>query len=116
MKKLDFLEENNLLADNSGAAYVESGGFGWTTQLPDNGFNPEKVRTRDMWGFSESQETVGIDPVMFTDFIFPYQLGIMERFGLNCYGCCEPIDPRWDTVKKVPNLRRISTSPWAGTM
>jgi len=113
MKKLDFLEENNLLADNTGAAYVGSGGFGWTTQLPANGFNPEKVRTRDMWGFTESQETVGIDPVMFTDFIFPYQLDIMERFGLNCYGCCEPIDPRWDTVKKFPNLRRISTSPWA---
>ena len=113
MKKLEFLEDHNLLADNTGGAYVGSGGFGWTTQLPVNGFNPKKIRTKDMWGFTESQETVGIDPVMFADFIFPYQLDIMERFGLNCYGCCEPIDPRWDTVKKFPNLRRISTSPWA---
>jgi len=113
LKKLDFLEENGLLGDNTGGAYVGSGGFGWTTQLPAEGFNSEKVRTRDMWGFTESQETVGIAPQMFADFIFPYQLDIMKRFGLNCYGCCEPIDPRWDTVKKFPNLRRISTSPWA---
>ena len=53
------------------------------------------VRTRDMWGFGESQETVGVSPAMFGEFIFPYQLPLLERFGLNCYGCCEPLDKRW---------------------
>ena len=45
-----------------------------------------KVRTIDMWGFAESQETVGVSPRMFAEFIFPDQLPILERFGLNCYG------------------------------
>ena len=113
LKKLDFLEENGLLALNTGGTYVGSGGFGWTEQLPAEGFNSGKVRTLDMWGFTESQETVGIAPAMFEEFIFPYQLDIMKRFGLTCYGCCEPLDIRWDVVRKFPALRRISTSPWA---
>ena len=50
---------------------------------------------------------------MFAEFIFPYQIPIQERFGLNCYGCCEPLDKRWHIVKQIPNLRRISVSPWA---
>jgi hypothetical protein len=32
---------------------------------------------------------------------------------LNCYGCCEPLDKRWDVVKQFPHLRRVSVSPWA---
>ncbi len=50
---------------------------------------------------------------MFAEFIFPYQLPILERFGLNCYGCCEPLDKRWNVVAQIPNLRRVSMSPWA---
>jgi hypothetical protein len=50
---------------------------------------------------------------MFEEFIFPYQLPILERFGLNCYGCCEPLDKRWNIVKEFPRLRRVSVSPWA---
>lgn len=112
LTKLDFLEENNLLSLNNDGTYVGSGGFGWTNELPKDDFNGQ-VRTVDMWGFTESQETVGVSPEMFAEFIFPYQLPIQERFGLNCYGCCEPLDKRWHVVKEVPNLRRISVSPWA---
>ncbi len=66
-----------------------------------------------MWGFSESQETVGVSPAMFAEFIFPYQLPILECFGLNCYGCCEPLDKRWHIVQQIPRLRRVSVSAWA---
>jgi hypothetical protein len=113
LAKLDFLEENDLLSLNTGGSYVGSGGFGWTDELPQPDFDGEHVRTIDMWGFTESQETVGVSTEMFAEFIFPYQKTIQERFGLNCYGCCEPIDPRWDIVKQTPRLRRVSTSPWA---
>ena len=112
LAKLDFLEENNLLSLNNDGTYVGSGGFGWTNELPQSDFDGH-VRTGDMWGFTESQETVGVSPKMFAEFIFPYQLPIQERFGLNCYGCCEPLDKRWYIVKEIPNLRRISVSPWA---
>lgn len=112
-RKLDFLESNGLLSLNTGGTYVGSGGFGWTSHLPQPGFDPARIKTMDLWGFSESQETVGIDPEAYGEFIFPYEKTILERFGLNCYGCCEPIDPRWHYVKQFPRLRRISVSPWA---
>lgn len=113
MKRLDFLEANGLLASNTEGTYVGSGGFGWTNELPTPAQISGNVTCKDMWGFCDSQETVGCSPETFGEFILPYQLPILERFGLNCYGCCEPINIRWDFVKKIPNLRRVSTSPWA---
>lgn len=111
MKKLDYLEENGLLSSNTDQ-YVGSGGFGYTNQLP-NEKGTGKIITEEMWGFCESQETVGVSPDMFAEFIFPYQFSLLQRFGLNCYGCCEPLDSRWHVIKKIPNLRRVSVSPWA---
>jgi hypothetical protein len=111
LQKLDRLQERGLLSLNS-EQYVGSGGFGYTRQLP-SGVPREPVRTGEMWGFCESQETVGVSPAMFAEFIFPYQLPLLERFGLNCYGCCEPLDVRWHVVRQAPNLRRVSVSSWA---
>jgi len=112
MTRLDFLEQNGLLSLNNNDTYVGSGGFGWTHELPQPDFDGH-VRTCDMWGFAESQETVCVSPQMFAEFVFPYQLPLLERFGLNCYGCCEPLDKRWYIVKQIPNLRRVSVSPWS---
>ena len=112
LEKLNFLEKNGLLSINTDH-YVGSGGFGYTKEIPAKGFDNSKVRTIDMWGFCESQETVGISPQMFEEFIFPYQLPILKRFGLNCYGCCDPLDQRWYIIKNIPNLRRVSVSPWS---
>jgi hypothetical protein len=112
LAKLDYLEDNGLLSLNNDGTYVGSGGFGWTHELPQPDYDG-RVRTRDMWGFAESQETVGVSPQMFAEFVLPYQLPLLERFGLNCYGCCEPLDKRWHVVQQTPNLRRVSVSPWA---
>lgn len=112
MAMLDGLEKEGLLSPNSDGTYVGSGGLGWTDELPPPA-SGEKVSGRHMWGFAESQETVGLSPEMFAEFVFPYQEPLLERFGLNCYGCCEPLDKRWHVVKQFPNLRRVSVSPWA---
>ncbi|MFI5384903.1 MAG: hypothetical protein ACHQ50_02175 [Fimbriimonadales bacterium] len=109
---LDSLENNGWLSINNDGTYVGSGGFGWTNELPQEDFSGH-VRLRDCWGFAESQETVAISPDMFAEFVIPYQLPLMERFGLNCYGCCEPLDKRWHVVKRIPRLRRVSVSAWA---
>lgn len=112
MALLNYLEEEGLLSLNSDGTYVGSGGLGWSDELPQPDFDG-KVRLCDMWGFAESQETIGVSPSMFAEFVFPYQLPILERFGLTCYGCCEPLDKRWHIVKQIPHLRRVSVSPWA---
>ncbi len=112
LKKLDYLEENSLLALNNDS-YIGSGGFGYTDELPAPGFDEKKVRTIDMWGFGDSQETGSVSPGMFKEFVFPYQVPLLKRFGLNCYGCCESLDERWEIVKEIPNLRRVSVSPWS---
>jgi hypothetical protein len=112
LAKLDDLEREGLLSLNNDGTYVGSGGFGWTHELPRADYQG-KVRTCDMWGFAESQETVGVSPAMFAEFILPYQIPILDRFGLNCYGCCEPVDKRWKAVSHIPRLRRVSVSPWS---
>ena len=112
LKMLDFLERNELLTLNTGGTYVGSGGFGYTSELPHPGYDGY-VTTMNMWGFVDSQETVSINPDHYGEFILPYHKRIANRFGLNCYGCCEPYDQRWNYVKELPRLRRISVSPWS---
>jgi len=112
LRMLDELEQGGLLALNTGGTYVGSGGFGFTTELPSEGFDGH-VMTKDMWGFCESQETVAVSPDMYGEFICPYYKRVLERFGLNCFGCCEGYDTRWKYTRLLPKLRRISVSPWA---
>src|ERR1035437_4828481 len=99
MNKLDYLESNNLLSLNNDGTYVGSGGYGYTDELPQPDFSG-RVRCRDMWGFTESQESVGVSPRMYEEFIFPFEKPIMDRFGLTCYGCCEPVHSRWNAVRR----------------
>jgi len=112
LDKLDFLEEKGALFQNTTNKYVGSCGFGNTSQIPTKAPG-ERILTSDMWGFCESQETVSMNPDMYGEFILPYHKKIMERFALNCYGCCEPFDPLWKYIKQLPNLRRVSVSPWS---
>ena len=113
MAKLDFLESSNLLSLNSLGDFVGTGGYGWTKQLPVPGYDGSHVRLLDIWGYAESQETVSVSPEFFKEYIFPYQNTILERFGLNIYGCCEPLDRRWNVIRAIPRLRRVTVSPWS---
>ncbi len=113
LEMLDFLERQGLLSLNNGGDFIGTGGYGWSRELPGPGFDGTHVRARDMWGFCESQETVGVSPEQFAEFVFAYQLPILERFGLNIYGCCEPLDSRWEIVRRIPRLRKVTVSPWS---
>ena len=113
LKKLDFLIKNNLISPNNDGTYVGSGGLGYSDELPARDFDGSNLRLIDMWGFAESQESSEVSPEMFEEFLFKYQLPLIKKFGLACYGCCEPLDKRWHILKKIPNLRRVSVSHWA---
>jgi hypothetical protein len=107
------VEGEGLLTLNNGPnSYVGSGGIGYTDELPAPGFGGH-VRLKDLWGLSESQEFVGVGPEQFQEFALQYQLPMAEKFGLVCYGCCEPLDKKFDMIlESIPNLRRVSVSPW----
>jgi hypothetical protein len=104
-----WLENENFLLPTSAYGRVMQGTVSYTNSLPSDG----KIKTKDVWGFLDSQETVGISPDMFNEFIFPYYKKISDIFGLLSYGCCEPVDPIYDLcLRKCENLRKISISPW----
>ena len=114
LNMLSLLEKNGLLSLNNGGEFMGTGGYGWCDDLPAPGFSPDQVCPMDMWGYGESQETVSTSASFFDEFILSYQLPILEKFGLNSYGCCEPLDKRIDLLmQKVPRLRKVVVSPWS---
>ena len=110
-----WLEGQGLYSLNNENDYIGSGSMGYTAELPRDITRPmtAPVREQDLWVLLESQETVGVGPELFEEFIFPYHSSIAERFGRTYYGCCEPVNNRWHILKRLPNLARVSVSPWA---
>jgi hypothetical protein len=106
-------EEMNLLGLNNDGSYHSSGGIGYTDELPAKGFNPARVRTIDMWASAEAQELAAVSPEQHEEFATQYERRLLAQFGLNGYGCCEPLHDKLDNVLTVPNMRRVSISPWA---
>lgn len=114
MQALDWYEQAGVLSINNEDEYIGSGGCGYTDLLPQPDYIPgSPVRCKDMWGLSESQETVSVSPEQFAEFVFPYQVPMISRFGLAYYGCCEPVDQRWHIINQLPNLHAVSVSPWS---
>jgi len=107
-----WLEAEGLLTLNHEDDYVGSGSCGYVSDLPGGDWLPgQPVGQRHQWVLLESQETVGVGPEQFEEFIFPYQKAIGEMFGLVYYGCCEPVNTRWDVVRQMPHLRSVSVAP-----
>lgn len=105
-------EKEGLLTLNNGNDYVGSGGEGHTARLPAPDWREGMpVRMKDRWLLVESQETVGVGPDLYREFIYPYHKDLASRFGLIYYGCCEPIHTRWEVVKEIPHLAACSIAP-----
>jgi hypothetical protein len=111
--RLDQYEQLDLLSLNNTNVRVGSGGLGYVGDLPAAGFEPAHVRTSDLWGSSAAQIFGSVSPVMHETFSLQYERRWLERFGLSYYGCCEPLHKKLDILKSIPNLRKISMSPWA---
>jgi len=105
--------EQNLLDLNNDNTYHSSGGVGYTDELPAPGFRPEQVRPCDMWSSAEAQEMAQVSPAHHEEFILQYEKRLLQPFGLNGYGCCEDLTAKLDYVLQIPQLRRISISPWS---
>lgn len=106
------LEKEGLILPTTGGGFLGQGSWCYNHTLPD-GKAPGSYTAKDVWGFMDSQETVGISPEMFEEFIFPCYKKISESYGLLSYGCCEPVGPIWENcISRLENLRKVSISPW----
>lgn len=112
MVELDQFVEQNLLSLDCGNIRVGSGGYGYTSALPGASFDPGRVRPENMWGCSNAQILASVSPEMHWEFAVEHDLRWMRRWGLNYYGCCEPLDRKVDLLERIPNLRKVSVSPW----
>lgn len=105
--------ERNLLAFNNDNTYQNSGGNSYTDELPRPGADPARVRPPDLWASAEAQEMAQVSPAQHAEFILQYEKRLLQPFGLTGYGCCEDLTRKLDDVFTIPQLRRISISPWA---
>jgi len=108
-----YLESEKLITPNTDNQMAGPRSYGYVSDLP-NADNKSDVTLKNLWGWPESQETMVISPEMYNEFVLPYLAEISSQFGLVYYGCCEPVDDRFDLIAKaIPNLRSISISGWA---
>ncbi len=106
---LDQLESKGLLCGPQQMIHCTAA---YTDVLPAPGFDPARPRVKDLWMFGMAQMFSTVSPDMFKEFEIDYARRICERFGMVYYGCCEPLDGKMNEVRMLPNVRKISMSPW----
>ncbi len=109
MNMLDQLEEKGLLCGEQSLIHCTGA---YSDELPAPGYDPQKPRTKDLWMFGLAQMLATVSPDMFREFEVDYVSRICERFGLVYYGCCDPLDRKMAEVRMIPNVRKVSMSPW----
>ena len=109
LSMLDQLEEQGLLCEPQSLIHCTGA---CTDELPAPGYDPRKPRTKDLWMFGLAQMFATVSPGMFKEFEVDYASRICERFGLVYYGCCDPLDGKMTEVRMIPNVRKVSMSPW----
>ncbi len=66
-----------------------------------------------MWGAATAQIFGSVSPAMHREFGLEHEKRWLSNFGLAYYGCCEPLHNKIRILQDLPNLRKISISPWA---
>ncbi len=80
--------------------------------LPDSGMGKGPY-SKNCWAFGLAQLFSSVSPELMEEFEAPYINRMAEHFGMIYYGCCDRLDDRLDWVKKIPNIRKVSCSPWS---
>lgn len=110
LAELDVLEEKGLLG--YGVDRIHCTGA-HTDELPAPGFASPRPRAIDNWTVGRSQLFVSVSDGTFDEFVPAYYARWFARFGLGYFGCCDPLHSRVDSVRRIPNVRKISMSPWS---
>ncbi len=113
MLRMNRYRELGIWSSNNDNTRVGSGGYGYTDALPDVDTARLNADPMDIWGCSNAQIFSGVSPQMSWEFALKYEMEWLSLFGLNYYGCCEPLHLKMDNMDRIPRLRKISMSPWA---
>lgn len=105
-------EEQGLYDLNGDNTYHSTGGNSWSDEAALPGFEPSRVRACDLWASAESQELDAVSPPMHEEFAMRYEARLLRLFRHNGYGCCEGLHLKLPQVSRLPNLRRVSFSPF----
>jgi hypothetical protein len=109
LSSLDQLEEQGLLCGPQSLIHCTGA---WSDELPAPGYDPQKPRAKDIWTFGLAQMFSMVSPKVFKEFEVDYTSKLCQRFGLVYYGCCDPLDKKMAQVRMIPNVRKVSMSPW----
>ena len=104
-------EALGLLARNDANVRIGSGGYGYTGDLPAPG--ERGIQPMQQWGSATAQIFGSVSPAMHREFGLEHEKRWLSKFGLAYYGCCEPLHNKISILESLPNLRKISISPWA---
>jgi hypothetical protein len=112
MVELDQFVNQNLLSLDCSNTRIGSGGYGYTNEMPGKDFEPDYVKPYNMWGCSNAQIFSEVSPEMHWEFSLEHDLKWLKRWNLTYYGCCEPLAGKIEILNRIPNLRKVSCSPW----
>ena len=110
LAELDILEAQGLLYHDLEQIHRTGG---WTDLLPAPGFDLARPRAADTWIQGRAQLFVSTSDATWREFVPQYYARYYARFGLGHFGCCDPLHNRVDGIRTIPNVRKISMSPWA---
>ena len=112
MVRMNKYRELGVWASNNTSCRVGSGGYGIVSGLDDPDKALTHCDTQQMWGCGNAQIFSEVSPAMHWQFSLQYEMEWLRQFGMNYYGCCEPLYLKMDIMDKIPNLRKVSMSPW----
>ncbi len=73
----------------------------------------KEFTSQNSWSFGMAQLFTAVSPEISQEFEIPYMSKIAKEFGGFYYGCCERLDDRLDLVATIPNVKKVSCSPWS---
>jgi len=79
----------------------------------DDGAVRPHATSHEAWTFSMAQLFTSVSPSINEEFEVPYMTKIFSKFRSVYYGCCERLDDRLDIISCMPNIRKVSCSPWS---
>ena len=107
------VEQMNTLGLHDVTANICHCSYTFSDRLPTADCNFEHPTSHDTWVMSMAQIFTSVSPSINEEFEVPYMSKIFSYFGAVYYGCCERLDDRIHIIDRMPNIRKISCSPWS---